>query len=154
MLFATVAVAACCVGVSSASASLSWSGPIALDPGYGSPRFSGVACPSITQCTAVLYSGEVTFDPTSPPKSASTGVVGVPAASSVACPSTSECTVVSEYGGMATFDPTPPGIPISAWSAPGYDMFAVACPSTSQCITVGYPGLEATFNPRSTGALG
>ena len=69
-----------------ARASLSWSGPIGVDPGH---VLIDVACPSSSQCTALDYEGgEATFDPASPTgatrKSVATGL----AMTALSCPTT------------------------------------------------------------------
>ncbi len=86
-----------------ASASLSWSGPLTVDP---SSTMAGVACPSVSQCTALAGSGRVwTFDPGSPgvpvPERLPVGVDP----KTLACPSTHECVFYSGEE-RVTFDPT------------------------------------------------
>ena len=141
-----------------ASASLSWSGPIALD---GTNALTGVACPSTSQCTAVDDAGEqVTFDPASPGTPTPTTIDqpdldGYGDLIGVACPSTSQCTAVDEFGNEVTFDPASPGTPTPTWLGivGGNDDFAsgVACPSTSQCTVVDADGEQGTFDPASLG---
>ena len=164
-----------------ASASLSWSGPITIDPGGSGyaghyTLLSGVACPSTVQCTAVDARGqELTFDPASPgtptpitvsdsyPAGYSPGGEYYPAGNygleAVACPSTSQCTAV-EYDYLeppyvarqVTFDPAT-GLVITPPTTidDGGTMKSVACPSTSQCTAVDYVGNEVTFDPTSPG---
>ncbi len=136
-----------------ASASLSWSGPITIDI----TNLSGVACPSISQCTAVGSGGrQVTFDPTSPGTPTPTTIDSTNL-SGVACPSISQCTAIDTAvggdGQQVTFDPAAPGTPTPTTidSSSGYGLSGVACPSVSQCTAVGYDGREVTFDPTSPG---
>jgi hypothetical protein len=177
---ALAAGALLCVALpQAASASLSWSGPITIDPGGGYAGhytlLSGVACPSTVECTAVDARGqELTFDPASPGTPTPTTISGsypsgeargenYPAGNygleAVACPSTSQCTAVEwDYreppyvGRQVTFDPET-GLVITAPTTidDGGTMKAVACPSTSQCTAVDYDGNEVTFDPTSPG---
>jgi hypothetical protein len=125
-----------------------WSAPIALDPG-GS--LWGVACPSISQCTAVDQSGkQVTFNPTAPGTPTPTTIDGSQELTGVACPSASQCTAVDGIGREVTFNPTAPGTPTPTPTGIGNRLDGVACPSTSRCTAVG-GGDEVTFNPTAPG---
>lgn len=125
----------------------------------GAPAGNGldsVACPSISQCTAVDGRGaEVTFNPASP--GTPTPVVIDPGAklADVACPSASQCTAVDFSGAEVTFNPTAPGTPTPVKVDSGGGLFAVACPSVSQCTAVGGTAtpapVEVTFNPTAPG---
>ena len=142
---------------------------VAFDPSAPTPAaaqidaiasLDAIACPSMTQCTAVDDAGnEVTFDPHSPGSPVPHAIAGGVMLQSVACPSTSEC--VATYAGTGTtheitFDPVSPGTPRAvkidseagqAGSAP-----YVACPTTSQCTAMSsfrdYTDWD-TFNPTS-----
>jgi hypothetical protein len=123
--------------------------PITIDSDSG---VFGVACPSITQCTAVDGNGqEVTFDPSSPgtptPITIDSGVLH-----SVACPSSTQCTAVDYYNGWeVTFDPSSPGTPTPITIDSGNYLTSVACPSITQCTAVDGNGSEVTFDPSSPG---
>ena len=137
----------------SASASLSWSGPIAIDSGES---LYAVACPSASQCTAVAGAvGEVTFDPASPGTPTPTTIDGGSGfyLLGMACPSTSQCTAVDDGGQQVTFDPASPGTGIFTTTYIGGDgdPTGVACPSTSQCTAVDDEGQQVTFDPNSPG---
>jgi hypothetical protein len=125
------------------------SGPATI----GGTELDGIACPSITQCTALDAHGrEMTFNPASP---------GTPAQNkidsdsgeleSVACPSTTQCTAVDWSGREVTFNPTSPGTPSPVTIDAGIPLWDIACPSTTQCTAVGDNGYELTFNPASPG---
>ena len=127
-------------------------------------RISGstadLACPSITQCTAVGVAGgaasEQTFDPTAPGNPIPIAIDLFPAGTEVACPSISQCTAVGgggddDSGNVVTFDPNAPGVPTST-GIDVYNMFdAVACPSTTQCSALDNGGSEFTFDPNAPG---
>lgn len=147
-----------------ASASLSWSGPITIDPGGGGyaghyTLLSGVACPSTVQCTAVDARGqELTFDPASPGTPKPTTIDGISYLTAVACPSTSQCTAVDDFGYQVTFDPSSPGTPTRTVldengdnEYGGEDLTAVACPSVALCVVVGrgevFVGQESVVAP-------
>ena len=134
-----------------ASASLSWSGPITLDHNAPS-QLQGVACPSISQCTAAADDGQqVTFDPASPGTPTPTTIDGTNGLGGVACPSTSQCTAVDANGQQVTFDPASPGTPTPTTIDGGQRPAGVACPSTSQCTAVDSNGQQVTFDPTSPG---
>ncbi|HEY5194795.1 MAG TPA: hypothetical protein VIJ39_13130 [Solirubrobacteraceae bacterium] len=108
---------------------------------------SGVACPSISQCTAVdNHGGQFTFDPATP---AAVGTWPVSAVSlfAVACVSTTECVGVGNPQNTAVmFDPMgpPPSITLPIEQLDG--LGAVSCPAASQC-TATTLGNEITFDP-------
>ena len=124
-----------------------------------------MACPSISQCTAVDQSGdlEVTFNPTTGGIYSSTTllVTSYPTlVAGVACPLASQCTVVGDVsvngggggGEESTFNPAAPGNPRPTIIEPGNAvMSGVACPSTTQCTAVGQSGEQVTFNPTAPG---
>jgi hypothetical protein len=144
----------------------------------GANGLSGLACPSVSQCTAVDRGGrEVTFDPRAPgtptavtvdqpylvsiqpggslpPQQAYTSVAGVD------CPSVAQCTVVDSGGREVTFDPTAPGTPTADTVDPTYNVggtvgstwvTAVACAAVWQCTAVDSIGNEVTFDPSAPG---
>ncbi|HEY5198209.1 MAG TPA: hypothetical protein VIJ51_14400 [Solirubrobacteraceae bacterium] len=154
------------------AADFSWSAP---SP-FGAFDY-GLACPSVSQCTAVGFNAagqgvagasEETFNPAAP---------GLPTPAivdpdhttviDVACPSTNQCTAVAGAEEV-TFNPTAPGnpTPVAIDDNDNYAaMDAVACPSLTLCVTVGdagqvedgsgnqvlVMGQEETFNPESPG---
>jgi hypothetical protein len=135
---ALAAAALLCVAFpQAASASLSWSGPITIDPGGGGgygqyTLLSGVACPSTVQCTAVDARGqELTFDPDSP---------GTPTPITVSGSYPAGENLMGGYN----------------YPAGNYGLEAVACPSTGQCTAVEYDSLDppyvgrqVTFDPET-----
>jgi hypothetical protein len=149
-----------------AHASLSWSGPVAVDKDGGT-TLNSVACPSAGQCTAVDQAGqEVTFDPGSPGtatpveihpgddpghvRTSPFGGVGTPpnALEGVACPALTQCTAVDQNGDEVTFDPANPQIEAVVPIASA--LVAVACPSVHQCTAI-TATQELTFDPTSPG---
>lgn len=135
-----------------ASADLSWSGPIAVESGID---LAAVACPSVSQCTAVDVSGnEVTFDPTSPGTPTPVPISGADDnLFELACPSVSQCTAIDNSGNEVTFDPTSgagPGLTTVDQSG-SLGVGGEACPSISQCTAVDQNGNEVTFDPTSPG---
>lgn len=118
-----------------------------------------VACPSVSQCTAVGGNGDaVTFNPAAPgslaptqidsqaAKSTSPGIAGV------ACPSVSQCTAVDYAGYETTFNPVAPAVPATFLLHQGAALWAIACPSAGQCTAIAGPSGHlatqvVTFNP-------
>jgi hypothetical protein len=126
----------------------------------GGGQLWDVACPAVTQCTAVSSDSEVTFDPQSPGH-VSVEPMTASAVSKVACPSTTLCVYgyyyvdpLNESEAWSTaqvFDPvtgsgTGTGIP-GGPAALGAKLAALACPSAAQCTTVDVAGGESTFEP-------
>ena len=147
-----------------AGASLTWSGAISLGSGTGGPPVdvTGVACPAISQCTAVTAGGHAaTFNPAAPGTpspiwidSYITNVLGTNAVAAVSCPTAHQCTAVDASASEVTFDPIDPGTrtPVAVESnEQGGALSAVACPTSTQCTAVG-AGWEATFRPSVPGA--
>jgi hypothetical protein len=113
---------------------------------------SGVACPSVSQCTSVDSAGrEVTFSPTSPGDPTPTPIDSSESLVAVACPSVSQCTAVDNAGREVTFNPTSPGNPTPTRIDGSAGISAVACPSVSQCTAVDSAGREVTFDPTALG---
>jgi hypothetical protein len=109
-----------------------------------------VACPSITQCTAVDNAGEeVTFDPRSRGRSAPSVIDHGHLLFSVACPKTHQCTVVDNSGRELTFDPKAPHVARPKAVDGRRSLDVVACPSAVQCTAVEEfgSGGEVTFDP-------
>jgi hypothetical protein len=137
-----------------ASATLSWSGAVAVDQAAGL-SLNGVACPSGNQCTAVDGSGqEVTFDPSAPGTARSVIIDAGVWLSGVACPSSVQCTAVDGRGQEVTFNPSvdpaaPGGAPTRRTIDGDHYLVGVACPSSSQCTAVDASGQEVTFNPQA-----
>lgn len=75
-----------------------------------SNTLSAIACPSVTQCTAVGYEREFTFDPTAPDSPKPT-TIDAEDNSGVACATASLCTAVNSTGQEVTFDPAAPLLP-------------------------------------------
>jgi hypothetical protein len=153
------------------------SAPIALQgpPPRTVANMAAIACPSVSQCTAV-GDGEETFDPTSGavlgggPQNMSSRPgqypgdgPQLPGFNAVDCPSTTQCTAIGVYGGMSssggqdevevTFNPTS-GEPTSSGTQSlrkGDDARArrVACPTVSSCTLFpsGMSALALTFDP-------
>jgi hypothetical protein len=121
-------------------------------------NLSAVACPTLSQCTAVdLDGGEVTFNPNGPGSPIRNSIDGSNLLFGVACPTASQCTAVDFYGNEVTFNPLRTGHPKPVRIDGTYNLNAVACPSASQCTAVAgaragsgqaNPGQEVTFNPR------
>ena len=101
---------------------------------------TAVACPSVSQCTAVdrSYGREVTFDPAARRVLTRTTIDTTPSVqlSGVACPSVSQCTAVDNYGHEVTFNPAAPGSPTLNAIDGGNPLRGVACPSVSECVAV------------------
>ena len=83
-----------------------------------STHVTGLACPSVSQCTAIDdgtvgdYSGrEMTFNPTAPGTPTQTTIDPGTYPENLACPSASQCTAVDNAGRQVTFNPTAPGDP-------------------------------------------
>lgn len=129
--------------------------PTTIDPGQ-TGFLTGVSCPSITQCVAVGFGGNVgqvfIFDPTSPGSPIPT-TIGAWVPSGVSCPSLSQCTT-SAWSGIhsveLTFSPASPGRMTRA-SLSGSGNGGVSCPSITQC-TAWSGGIQATFNPAAPGS--
>jgi RHS repeat-associated protein len=122
-----------------ASASLSWSGPV-----FDSFRDnSAIACPSVGQCTVVNGSGVWTFDPASPESVSHTEFVVDGHA--VACPALNQCTALD----LGTFDPAMPSTVTGFEEGALVPLQALACPSVSQCTATDVIGGESTFDPQA-----
>ncbi len=134
---------------------------VAFDPAPGSKPtvypvnlsagLNELACPSMTQCTAVGLNGtEMTFDPGSPGSPETVTVDSDTALNAVACPAADQCTAVDDNGGEVTFNPASPGPPGGVSVDSFYDKLnAISCPSTGQCTAVDAAGNEVTFDPAS-----
>ena len=107
VLLVSVAVMGVFAGAARA-ASRSWSAPVVLATGSFAP-LSGIACPTVGQCSVVDASGEAAFNPVSPGTPTPTRVGGSEQLSAVACPSARQCTAVDNSGREVTFDPRSPG---------------------------------------------
>lgn len=118
-----------------------------------------MACPSVSQCTAVVGGdAEITFDPTAPGSPTPVTIDASGGLDGVVCPSVSQCTAFDEQNREVTFDPAEPAAttPIPVIQAPHpcfTDCYAQgvstgsACPSVSQCTIVTDGDLEVTFAP-------
>jgi hypothetical protein len=112
--------------------------------------YSAVACPAVSQCTAMdNFGDEATFDPGG---SGSAGAASVDADADVvygiACPSATQCTAVDDLGAAATFDPQSPAGATVTSIVTGHPLLAVACPSLTQCTAVDDDRYAATFDPQ------
>ncbi|MGA2012338.1 MAG: hypothetical protein ABSH51_17690, partial [Solirubrobacteraceae bacterium] len=115
----------------------------------GGQSVDAVACPSLSQCTAVDADGQaVTFDPGSPGGAVPASVDAGYGLASVACPSSAQCTAIAGAREV-TFDPTSPGAPTPVAIDAGNDVRAVACPSVWQCTAVDNEGNEVTAAPQA-----
>jgi hypothetical protein len=136
----------------SASASLSWSGPTAVDPQAAGIALTRVACPSTTQCTAVDGRGqEVTFNPQAP-KNPSPVVISTHVLSGISCPSTTQCTAIDVAGQEMSFNPQSATGASPVEGDAGEVPLALACPSATQCTAGDANGQVVTFNPQSPGS--
>ncbi|HLW94185.1 MAG TPA: hypothetical protein VKS25_02295 [Solirubrobacteraceae bacterium] len=150
--------AAECVAVDTAGQRL------VFDPGTMTPPASfafpgpasSIACPSATQCTAAgeLGSGEVTFNPLSPPSDPVPIDVGNDQSLyAIVCPTVMQCTAADAAGAEVTFDPetaTATSQSPVLLDAGNTDQSAgLACPSSSQCTLVDDKGQEVTFDPQT-----
>ena len=131
-----------------AQANLSWSTPVSIDTGNS---LTGVACPSVRQCTAVGGMDEVTFNPASPGSPTVTPIAPGASLNSVACPSVSQCAAIVDGVGEVTFNPLSPGIPAPVVIDAGHALYSVACPSVNQCTAAVDGPQELTFDPASPG---
>lgn len=125
-----------------------------LDPsdGFG---FVAIACPSLTQCTAISQTREWTFHPSDPAAATTASVeTGTGLATALACPSVTQCTAVDGSGRETTFDPrtATAGTPVAVSSDPHANLVAVVCPTTALCTGADRDGNLESFDPR-TGAL-
>ena len=135
-----------------AEASLSWSSPVAVDPQAAGVALNRVACPSVTQCTAVDGNGHaVTFNPQSP-HSVTTAILSSHNLTGIACPATTQCTAIDQTGEATTFDPQSSGGGSPTVIDPSAIPFGLACPSTTQCTAVDLQGQAVTFNPQAPAA--
>jgi hypothetical protein len=145
-LVCTFAVAA---APAAASANLSWSSPRAVDPQASGVALNRVACPSVTQCTAIDGEGNAfTFNPQSP-QQVTRAIVSTRTLTGIACPSTTQCTTIDESGEATTFDPQSSAARSPTLIDPGAIPLGLTCPSTSECIAVDLKGQEVTFNPHA-----
>jgi hypothetical protein len=124
---------------------------------HTNPASGAMDCPTSSQCTAMLDSGETTFDPSgsSTPSTAVVDTVGVLAG--LACPSDSQCTSLAQIltgpccgaSNGFSFDPAHAGSPTEFNITGGIGrLFALACPLTNECI--GLTGnWEVSFDPTS-----
>jgi hypothetical protein len=118
--------------------------------------FRGLACPSVSQCTAIFgafdsFGREVTFNPTAPGTPTPAAIADSGDLHAVACPSVSQCTAVEQGGREVTFNPTGPVNPTATTIDGSGGLWAVACPSLFQCTAVDGAGREVTFDPNAPG---
>lgn len=129
---------------------------VPVDPGE---QLASVACPALTECIAVDYTGdEVTFNPTAPGGPTPHPVATAAAAGllAVACPLSTQCTALSENGhAIFTFNPTTVGTPAAHTVDSRYAQ-AITCASAGQCTVVdfdsGVNAGEVTFVPTAPGS--
>jgi hypothetical protein len=147
VLALTVIGLAWCAPVAGA-ATLSWSGPLAVDTGY-SPE--ALTCISATECVTGDSDGhEVTFDPAggaiiSGPTPA---VDGNRSINAIACvPFSTQCTAVDDLGRAVTFNAATGSVIAGPTSIDGtQELDAVSCLSTTECVAVDADGSRITFN--------
>ena len=135
------------------AASFSWSAPISLNGTDPRVSTTALACPAVSQCTAVTVTGqEVTFNPMIPSAVSPVTINSGARLYAVACPATTECVAVGDSRGHElTFDPSAPEAPTPiAIDTTGID--GLACPTVTQCTGVdGGAQREVTFNPTAAG---
>jgi hypothetical protein len=133
--------------------------PRAIDAAeYG--LLDAIACPSVSQCTALdVFGGVTTFDPVSGAVIAR-GAVGSLSQTSLSCPSVSQCTAASPARDVVTFDPTRPQAPTftDLWALATNPQLAapvlrVACHSTAQCVANDSNDGLYPFDPSSPASL-
>lgn len=139
----------------SARAAFSWSAPVEIAPHDGqgpAPLFAHVACPAVTQCTALNDDGdEATFDPASPgaptlvPMTARLALGG---GGELSCPSTAQCTVIDSNGQEITFNPSAPGQPMPVTVDTRGSLIWLVCPTTVTCTAVDDDNRAITFDPQ------
>lgn len=120
-----------------------------------------LACPSTTQCTAIVDNNyEDTFNPASPGTPTEAQIDNAPLISSdawgvqdLSCPSQTQCTGVDSQSSEVTFNPqSPPAsqnpqvIDTNTASNSNYEYY-VSCPSVSQCTAIDGANTAITFNP-------
>ncbi len=128
-----------------------------------------LACPTVSECAALVSGGVVTFNPATSETPAPVGLPGTSQMYSVACPSSGECIAVGAGGNEVSFDPSAPAAgqstevdpppPPQKIVAPPFcgvgclapDLTSVACPTATQCTAVDNAGRTVTFNPASPG---
>jgi hypothetical protein len=155
-----LAVLAAAAGVAlpaPARAAHTWSGPLLTNTATSNEgAFTGFACPSEHQCTAIDNIGqELTFDPATPGDPVPFELTGDEGGDEtgplhgIVCPSVHQCTATINSGTMVTFDPAAPADPapveVSA-SVQGPN-----CPTVTLCVSPA--GAQATsvvaFNPQA-----
>jgi hypothetical protein len=114
--------------------------------------WSGVDCPSVTQCTAVGGLGmAMTYDPQTPSQSIRRRKIDAADndLSTVVCPASNTCIAVhgDDAGEGMEFDPTTLSIQADQVLDLTEVPVAIACPSTQQCTAVGNGGAAVTFRP-------
>jgi hypothetical protein len=113
-----------------------------------------LACPSVSQCTALDALGdEVTFNPRSPGHPKHVTIDGQDKLSGLACPTVNLCVAVDDTGNALQGDPQRTG-PWRLGRVAGGDSFtAVACPAAWRCVAVDNAGdaFAATAPPMLTG---
>jgi hypothetical protein len=127
---------------------------------------SAIACPTLSQCTAVIEGGQhhaqLTFNPLKP-TSPILGPIHTPGSELdidydgawIACPSAQECVAVFGTPDESVFDPQVRRTASLVRVVPGtQELLAIACPSSSRCVAVGRGqnemgdvGPEAVFAP-------
>ena len=120
----------------------------------GAAALTAVACPSVSQCTAVdNFGNEITFDPRARADGVPVSINRYSQLWGIACPAARQCTAAGAHGRVFTFDPTRPATATATVvGPPEFPLVPVACPSSRQCTVVGRDGREVTFDPVSPGA--
>jgi hypothetical protein len=134
-----------------------WSSPLARAPADDgdAPDLTNVACPSLSQCTAIAlddHQGTWRMQASALPVWALIGnssEINRLGLAGLACPTRSRCTAVAEGGEAVTFRPTSPTRPPRTEVDNLASVNAIACPSADQCTLVDSSGFEVTFNPRA-----
>jgi hypothetical protein len=113
-----------------------------------------VSCPSTSQCTAVGWNRETTWDPQTAGSAAimtSTQVAGIDGGLSiVTCPVVSRCTALvtgRPLGDEVTFDPTTGLVTLVGVKTIGEYLTGLSCFDSAQCTAIDEFGNEVTFDP-------
>ncbi|MCW3040462.1 MAG: hypothetical protein JWM31_2367 [Solirubrobacterales bacterium] len=123
--------------------------------------FTGVACPSVSQCTAITSSGVAyTFDPASVATASQARAVadedGDPfnkRVLGIACPTVTQCTTDDRIGRVATFNPQSPSAATPVGVSDQRLSSSIACASVTHCAVVALPNyippFLVRFNPNA-----
>ena len=152
VVLVVVLVGALGTGASAQAATLSWSGPLAIDhhpPFALTAQFDGISCPDSGHCAAVASDRtDVSKQPTG--DYTAWHRVG-PGATSVSCPSTDLCIATAANAIVYSTKP----FSGAAWStSPIADqgLTSISCPTTSLCVATDYYGDVLTSSTPTVGS--